>query len=72
MGIGLRRIGFRRSVDLEEGFSFFELPLLVCWKRKKLGSGNGNGKCEEVCLVVRIGSLGAKKIEKEGNCVVVF
>ena len=30
------------------------------------------GKCEEVCLVVRIGSLGAKKIEKEGNCVVVF
>ena len=24
------------------------------------------GKCEEVCLAVRIGSFGAKKIEKEG------
>ena len=27
------------------------------------------GKCEEVCLAVRIGSFGAKKIEKEGNSV---
>ena len=47
----------------------------VLEKGRSLGVEMENGitgKCEEVCLAMRIGSLGAKKIEKEGNCVVVF
>ena len=60
-----------------KGFDFLSSHCLCAGKGRSLGvemeMENGiTGKCEEVCLVVRIGSLGAKKIEKEGNCVVVF